>query len=317
MSANTRPVRLLTDLAMPRLAEDLAPWRDQVELVQLPSEKEVPEGLTGDILLTTAFSGAHRDTLLAPEIGVRWVHVYGTGINGFPLERAGERLLTCSRGAAAIPIAEWVMAMLLADAKQLPGSWLKEPPERWYMASLDVLAGRRLGLLGFGTIGQAVAQRAAAFGMQIGALVRSPRSLPEGVAAVSGPEQLLAESDYLVLAAPATEQTRHWLNRARLSVARPGLRVVNIARGSLIDQDALRWALNEGIVARAYLDVVEPEPLPADHWMYSHPGIRLSPHVSWSDPHAHERLMAPFLDNLSRFLQGQPLAGQVDKHAGY
>lgn len=311
------PIRLLTDLKLPKLEEDLAPWAEQVELVRVGETEELAEDLHGDVLLTTAFAGPHQEALLAPERGVRWVHVYGTGVDGFSLERLRGRQLTCSRGAAAIPIAEWVMAMLLADAKRLPDSWLQGPPEHWYFASLDVLAGRHLGLLGLGTIGSAVVDRARAFGMRITAAVRSSRDLPQGVERAGDAESLLAECDYLVLAAPATPETHHWLNRERLARARPGLRIVNIARGSLVDHDALRWALDEGIVAGAYLDVADPEPVPEGHWLYRHPGVRLSPHISWSDPSAHQRLMAPFLDNLERFLRGQPLLGQVDKEAGY
>lgn len=311
------PLRLLTDLDFPQLEDDLAPLGGQVELVRLGHLEQVPAGVTGDVLLTTAFAGRHRETLLAPERGIRWVHVYGTGVDGFPLAQVQGRQLTCSRGAAAIPISEWVMAMLLADAKQVPASWVKEPPAQWYFASLDVLHGRHLGLLGLGTIGEAVAERAAAFGMRISALVRSPRDLPGAIKGVSDERALLTDCDYLVLAAPATPDTYHWLNRERLSMARPGLRVVNIARGNLVDQEALRWALEEGIVARAYLDVVDPEPLPAGHWLYHHPSVHLSPHISWSDPMAHQRLMAPFLLNLERFLAGQSLQGEVDTRAGY
>lgn len=311
------PLRLLTDLDFPQLEEDLAPLAGQVELVRLGHLEQLPESITGDVLLTTAFAGRHRQALLAPERGVRWVHVYGTGVDGFPLAQVRGRLLTCSRGAAAIPIAEWVMAMLLADAKQLPDSWVSEPPAQWYFASLNVLHGRQLGLLGLGTIGEAVAERARAFGMHVSALVRSPRELPWGVKAVTDDRALLAGSDYLVLAAPATPETRHWLNRERLALARPGLRLVNIARGSLVDQDALRWALEEGIVGRAFLDVADPEPVPAGHWLYQHPKVHLSPHISWSDPAAHQRLMAPFLENLARFVDHQSLLGQVDTGAGY
>ncbi len=213
-------IRLLTDLKLPMLEEDLAPWADQVELVRVLEPEDLSADLRGDVLLTTAFPGPRQEALLAPERGLRWVHVYGTGVDGFPLESMQGRPLTCSRGAAAIPIAEWVMAMLLADAKQLPESWLQGPPDHWYFASLDVLAGRHLGLLGLGTIGNAVVDRARAFGMRITAAVRSSRDLPRGVERAADAGSLLAECDYLVLAAPATPETHHWLNRERPRQAR-------------------------------------------------------------------------------------------------
>ena len=98
---------------------------------------------------------------------------------------------------------------------------------------------------------------------------------------------------------------------------KPGVHLVNIARGSLVDQDALRVALDDGRVALATLDTVDPEPLPDGHWMYSHPQVRLSAHVSWSSPQAFERIVASFTDNLKRYVAGEPLEGIVDPDEGY
>jgi phosphoglycerate dehydrogenase-like enzyme len=120
-----------------------------------------------------------------------------------------------------------------------------------------------------------------------------------------------------VLAAPATAATRHLLDRKRLQVAKPGLRLINVARGSLVDHEALRWALEEGIVAHAYLDTAEPEPVPEGHWLYSHPGVSLSPHISWCEPAALERVLTLLFANLQRFMRDEPLAGRVDTDAGY
>jgi phosphoglycerate dehydrogenase-like enzyme len=96
-----------------------------------------------------------------------------------------------------------------------------------------------------------------------------------------------------------------------------GVHLVNIARGTLVDQEALRVALEDGRVARASLDVVDPEPLPEGHWLYSHPRVRLSPHVSWSAPGTIERTIELFVDNLRRWREGRPLHGAVDPVAGY
>ncbi len=128
---------------------------------------------------------------------------------------------------------------------------------------------------------------------------------------------MLAEADHLVVAAPATPQTRRLLDREAFARMKPGVHLVNVARGELVDQDALREALDEGRVARASLDVVEPEPLPAGHWLYTHPRVRLSPHTSWSGPGALDRLLDPFLSNLRRYLADEPLQGQVDVELGY
>lgn len=310
-------MRLLTDLRLPDLPARIEAVAPGIEVVQIDNEVGVPAGLRGDALFTTGIPGPHLEALLAPGVGVRWIHLYGTGVDGFPLHLVGDRELTCSRGSTATAIAEWVLAMLLADAKQLPSSWVDAPPAHWYFASLDALAGKRLGVVGFGAIGTAVARRALAFEMSVSALVRTPRALPTGVECAADVESLLADSDYLVLAAPATAATRHLLDRGRLARAKPGLRLINVARGSLVDHDALRWALDEGIVAHAYLDTAEPEPVPAGHWLYTHPGVSLSPHISWCEPAALERVLALFFANLERFVRDQPLAGRVDPDAGY
>lgn len=310
-------MRLLTDLRLPDLGARVAACVPGVELVQIDAGVDLPAGLRGDALFTSAISGSRLEALLAPEVGVRWIHLYGTGVDGFPLHLVGDRPLTCSRGSTAIAIAEWVLAMLLADAKQLPVSWVKSPPAHWYFASLDILAGKRLGLVGLGAIGSAVARRALAFEMSASALVRTPRALPEGIQGAVDIESMLAVSDYLVLAAPATAATHHLLDRKRLAGAKPGLRLINVARGSLVDHEALRWALEEGIVAHAYLDTAEPEPVPEGHWLYSHPGVSLSPHISWCEPTALERVLALLFANLQRFMRDEPLDGRVDTIAGY
>ena len=120
-----------------------------------------------------------------------------------------------------------------------------------------------------------------------------------------------------MIAAPATRETHHWVGREALARVRPGVHLVNVARGGLVDQDALREALDDGLVSLASLDTVEPEPLPAGHWLYSHPRVRLSPHCCWSGPGALDRLLDPFLTNLARFLGDEPLEGLVDLERGY
>jgi phosphoglycerate dehydrogenase-like enzyme len=263
-----------------------------------------------------AWGGPHLAELV--KRGVRWVHAYGTGVDAFPFAALDGRPLSCSRGASAVPIAEWVLAVVLAAEKKLPESWVHAPPEHWSLRDLGGLAGRTLGLVGLGGIGQAVAARALAFDMRVRALRRSPRPSPlPGVGVVSELAALLAEADHLVLAAPATRETRHLLDRAAFARVKRGVHLVNVARGSLVDQDALREALDEGRVALASLDVVDPEPLPAGHWLYTHPRVRLSPHTSWSAPGALDRLLDPFLENLQHYLAGEPLSWLVDVELGY
>ncbi len=209
------------------------------------------------------------------------------------------------------------MAMLLAAEKRLPDVWQDEPPERWNRFDLGGLHGRTLGLLGFGGIGLATAERALPFGMRVIAHRRSAAPSPLAGVELVDLETLLADADHLVVAAPATRETRHLLDRDAFARVKPGLHLVNVARGGLVDQDALREALDDGRVALASLDCVDPEPLPAGHWLYAHPRVRLSPHCSWNGPGALDRLIDPFVENLGRWLRGERLKGLVDPELGY
>ena len=287
-----------------------------IGITEVAGEGEPPLDVGGEVLLTQTWGTPNMEQVLAR--GVRWVHTYGTGVNRFPFALLGGRTLTCSRGASAVPISEWVLAVMLAFEKRLPDAWIEAPPERWNVASLGGLHGRTLGLIGFGGIAQAVATRALAFGMRVRALRRTHAPSPiEGVEVSPKLEEVLASADHLVVAAPATPRTHQMLDAAAFAALKPGAHLVNIARGDLIDQDALRDALDAGRIATASLDTVTPEPLPDGHWLYTHPRVRLSPHVSWSMPGALDGLIDPFIENLRRWQAGRELIDQVSVEEGY
>jgi phosphoglycerate dehydrogenase-like enzyme len=248
---------------------------------------------------------------------MRWVHVLGAGVDGVPLELLRDVEVTCSRGASSVAIAEFVLATMLAFEKQLPEVWISTEAQ-WGRPSLGELAGRTVGLVGVGAIGVEVAKRALAFDMEVVALRRTANPVGvDGIEVVTSLPALLARADHVVLAAPATAATHHLLDATAFSTMKPGAHVVNVSRGSLVDQDALRVALDDGTVARASLDTVEPEPLPDGHWLYTHPKVRLSPHTSWSAPGSIARTFDLFLDNMRRYRAGEPLTGVVDLDAGY
>jgi len=278
------------------------------------------EAASADVLVTlvddgTALSGALAGALTP---SVRWVHILGAGADGFPFEILGDRVLTCSRGAGSVAIAEFVLATMLAFEKDFPDSWITEPPDAWNTAQLGRLEGRSLGLVGLGAIGTAVARRALAFDMDVAAVRRTSAPSPiDGVVVAPDLATLLGGSDHVVVVAPSTTATNHLFDDTAFAAFRPGAHLVNVARGSLIDQDALLRALDDGQVARASLDVVDPEPLPTGHPFYSHPGVRLSPHISWSSPLTGARTISLFADNLARFRGGVELQGIVDRDAGY
>jgi phosphoglycerate dehydrogenase-like enzyme len=309
------PLRILNMWGR-NVTADIQRVAPDAELVDVPPADEYRGGLRGDVMFAMWFEHPIFDDLDA--IGLEWMHLPGTGIDNLPRRILEGRTVTCSRGVSAIPISEYVLGAMLAFEKDFPSVWLQEPPEHWNIASLGELAGKTLGLVGLGGIGTAVAWRALAFDMRVRALKRNPgRDVIEGVEPAKDLPDLLATADHLVLAAPATAATNNLIDAEALALVKPGVHVVNIARGSLVDQDALRAALDDGRVACASLDTVDPEPLAAGHWMYSHPKVRLSAHISWSSPRAFDRIKASFLENLRRYRAGEPLHGVVDPDEGY
>jgi phosphoglycerate dehydrogenase-like enzyme len=304
-------VRVINQLG-PKAAEAIKAAVPDVEVINATSESPPPD-LRADVL----FGGWGPHSLeYAQRVG--WVHLAGTGIDSYPPEFFDGRIVTNARGASAIPISEFVLAAMLAFEKKFPETWIHEPPGHWNFAPLGWLNTRTLGLVGLGGIGAAVAERALPFGMRVRALRRRPEPSPVGSVEVVGSlDELLPEADHLVLAAPATPRTRHLLDAETLQFVKPGVHIVNIARGALVDQDALRDALDDGRVAMATLDTVDPEPLPVGHWLYSHPKVRLSAHVSWASPAGMARTLEIFVDNLSRYVKGEPLLYLVDAGEGY
>lgn len=257
---------------------------------------------------------------VAPEL--RWIHTPSAGVEHLLLPAVLERelVLTNSAGVHAIPIAEFVMAFLLNRAKELPTYRAAQDDGRWARGlELRELYGATMLILGLGGIGQAIAERAAAFGMRVWGSRRSERPTPHVERVVTGDSwrALLPEADYLIVAAPLTAETRGMVDAAAFAAMKPSAYLVNIARGQLIDEPALIEALVEGRIAGAALDTFEHEPLPPESPLWRLPKLTITPHATANSPHMRERQIALFLDNLARFMGGQPLRNIVDKAAGY
>jgi phosphoglycerate dehydrogenase-like enzyme len=183
-----------------------------------------------------------------------------------------------------------------------------------------MLRGATLGIAGYGDIGRRVAALGASMGMKLLALRRHPER-PTGDALepemVSSKRALCERSDYLVLAAPSTPETRHLIGKDELGAMRPGAVLVNVGRGALVDQAALVNALRRGVLRGAALDVFETEPLPADDPLYGLDNVLLSPHTADHTATWREEAMGCFLENLRRFRAGEPLLHVVEKARGY
>jgi phosphoglycerate dehydrogenase-like enzyme len=283
------------------------------ELVVLSEDDPDTQG--AEVLLSGDRDRERLEKVMAP--GIRWVHVLSTGVDGFPFDLVEDRVLTCSRGASALAISEFVLATMLAFEKQIPEIWITRVDD-WDDVRLGQLSGQTLGLIGIGAIGAATATRALAFGLKVVAYRRTQKPSPVSeVVILSDITELFAMSDHLVIAAPATEVTSRLLDASAFASMKEGVHLVNISRGALVDQNALIEALDSGRVARATLDVTDPEPLPEGHRLYSHPSVRISPHVSWSSSSTMRTTMEMFEENFRLYASGRPLNGVVDTMAGY
>lgn len=271
--------------------------------------------------------GVPSDVVDAGRPTLRWVHTGTAGVgSSLPQLRGTQIVLTNSAGVHAEPMADWVIAAIAYFARGLDrmveaqalGRWAKD---EFTDLTLPVreLRDLRVGVLGLGGIGSAVARRALALGMSVAGVRRRPEP-GRGLRWVGGLDELprlAAESDCLVIAAPHTAATAGTVNRQVLELLPKDAMVVNVSRGSLLDEAALLELINQGRLAGAALDVFSVEPLPAGHPFWDHPRVLVSPHVSAVTNRFWERETALIVDNIRRYLAGAPLVNVVDLEAGY
>ena len=257
---------------------------------------------------------------------LKWIQTLGAGVEWLltpELRRREALIVTNASGIHAQPIAEHVFGFVLMFARQLHRAVRQQAASNWDSADLrdkvTTLSGATLGVVGLGAIGLRIAQIAQAFGMRVTALKRTATPAP-GVERVFGPGQLvpfLKEAEYVINTLPLTDQTRGLFGAAEFAAMRSDALFVNIGRGGTVQTDALINALKSGSIAGAALDVVDPEPLPSDHPLWSLDNVILTPHYSGAHPGYVQRASAIFLENLVSYLAGEQLVNVVDKHAGY
>lgn len=264
--------------------------------------------------------------LIARGKNLRWMQQWGAGADWLlddPVAVERDFILTNASGIHAIPISEHILAMMLALARRLPEVIRRQSEHRWQRPDGSLvreLAGSTAVVIGLGAIGGRTARLLHAHEVRVIGVRRNPNVPAEGVERIVGPGQLLAvlpEADWVVITAPLTAETRHLIGPHELAVMKPEACILNIGRGAIIDQDALIDALRTGRLAGAGLDVTTPEPLPADSPLWELPNVILSPHYSGSTPYYEERAFALFLENLRRYLAGEPLLNVVDKRLAY
>jgi len=289
-----------------------------------------------EVLLRGWLSSEAFDRLLARAEGLRWVHSATSGVERAltPAALARKVVVTNARGVFTRPIAEHVLLMILAVARNLPELLELQRERTWQPLEGRELRDLTVGVIGFGSLGRAVASLAGAFGARVVAMRRNPAAAADDgspspddgfpfqpqVQRVVGPDalhELLAVSDFVVLAAPLTAETEGLIDEAALGAMKRDAWLVNVARGRLVDDRALIRALRDGRIGGAALDTFSDEPLPTSSPYWELSNVIVTPHTAWSSGRVLDRSIELFCDNLGRFSRGEPLRNVVDPGAGY
>lgn len=307
-----------------QVADDIEPQLPaDVQVVHMTTEAEFTAAThDAEVLLRWWSPGRSTDDLLRQAPAVRWLHTPSAGVDHVltPLVRERNIVLTNAAGVHGVPIAEFVLAFMLNHVKGMAALQAAQAEARWLdRHSCRELTDAVLLIIGIGGIGQEIAKRAAAFGMRVWGSRRTAQPMPGVERVVGGAEwrTLLPEADFVVIATPLTAETRHMIDAAALRAMKSTTYLINIARGAIIDDNALLTALRAGWIAGAALDTFDPEPLPADHPYWTAPNVTITPHTTASTPLFRRRSAELFLDNLARYRDGRPLRNVVDFDAGY
>jgi phosphoglycerate dehydrogenase-like enzyme len=290
-----------------------------------PEDKEIVAKVNAILAETEIISGFRLPEHLvkrAPKL--KWYQAMTAGIDWFVEDDLfnSEVTITTVGGIHTTVIPEFVMAQILALAKNIPHLMELKRQKQWERYLPIALKDKTLGILGMGNIGAEVARLAKAFGMKVIASRRSVKKethtrYVDSLLPASAMPRILAESDFVVVALPLTKDTVKIIGAKELKLMKPSAFIINIARGSIIDQAALIRALETNKIAGAALDVFDPEPLPADSKLWEMPNVIISPHIAGSMADYHQRAVDILCKNLERYLKAQPLINMVDKKLGY
>lgn len=301
----------------------LAAAYPEVEFVYCADRADMP----AQIADAAVFFGWLRQHEWDAAQALRWVQSPSSGVDYFlQVEGLAESdvVLTNAKGTHGACLAEHALAMIFTFTRGIKASIQAQRDHRWANAEIRPtmieLTHGTLGILGFGTVGRALAERAQAFNMRILAVDAYPGAKPDHVerlAGLDGLEAMLRQSDYVVVTVPRTPETLNMLDAERLSWLKPSAILVCVSRGGIIDQAALVEALQAGRLAAAALDVVHPEPLPADSPLWDMENVLITPHTAGGSQFEVPYIWDIFEDNLGRYLRGEALRNVVDKQLGF
>ena len=283
------------------------------------------KGLSAAADAEVAFSGNNPRRvrqLLDATPNLRWYHTVSAGVENMPLPELAQRgiVLTNNSGSYDIQIAEHLMAFVFAASRQLHRYRDQQRATEWKEQTHQELRDATIVVFGMGSIGGEIARLASAIGMRVVGVRRKAAAPGAGIDRVVAADRLadvVGEADYLAIAAPLTSATRGAISREVISRMKPTAWIMNIARGAIVDEPAMIEALQAKRIGGAALDVFETEPLPPESPLWKLENVIITPHHSGSSPHAGERTLALFAENLRRYKAGEPLINRVDYEAGY
>jgi D-2-hydroxyacid dehydrogenase (NADP+) len=295
-------------------------------VVHLPDYDRLPHELPD----TDIFVGySLRAKQLADAKNLKWIHSTAAGVAQltYPELRDSGILVTNPSGIFSVPMAEHTMGLLIALTRNFPDSVRYQDQSKWaqqelwdHPQHLTELNGQVLLIVGYGSIGHELARRAKAFDMRVWGVSRSGKgdaSLTEKFIPVTQLQEVLPHADFVVVSAPETSETMHLIGAPELARMKPTARLINVARGSLLDQSALLAALQQKKIAGAALDVTDLEPLPAADPLWKAPNLLITPHTSAISDRLWPRQTSLLLDLLERWFRGRDLVNQVDFRRGY
>jgi len=306
--------------AIPELKKDYP----QIEFVHCTKQDDLASSISdADIYL----GWLNRNIFLTAD-KLKWIQSPSSGINYYldiPELVESDVLLTSARGTHGACLAESALAMVFAFTRGIRDCVLYQLGHTWANRKVRgkqlELTGSTMGIIGFGTVGKALAKRAHAFDMRIIAVDIYPEDKPDYVSELWGIDnlnQLLRESDYVVITVPYTPQTQGMIAAEQIALMKPSAMLIGISRGGIIDQKALAKALRENLLAAAALDVFKPEPLPEDNELWDIENLLITPHIAGGTQFEGEHIIEIFRENLGRFLRHDfPLRNQINKKQGF
>lgn len=297
-----------------------------INVVHLPNyERVINELPDTDILVGYSL----RRDQFAHAKKLKWIHATAAGVGQlmYPELRQSNVVVTNASGIHAVPMSEHILGMIIAMARRFPDAFRHQVQRRWAQQEVwdgpphpRELKGQVLLVVGFGSTGRELARRIPPLGMRVWGVTRSGRGdtqLAERILPATELANALPEADFVVLAAPETPQTRQMIGTKEFALMKPTAYLINVARGTLVDEAALAEALRAHIIAGAAVDVAEDEPLPPESPLWNFSNIFITPHLSAASEHLWEHQMELLMENLERWFSGIELINRVDLDRGY